>query len=280
LSILTDNEDGSKHIRKKIMIILLSLIFYLYFARATDMKDKSKITYGIDFKVECPLCKEMIPVGYAGPIGLAQHQGRKKCMATCERKQKEKKKGKIRTLFEVGVKKTSDIASSSTTTPLPSSINHHIPPIIVHPTDVLNRDHSHSEDLLVLHPHENTGTSRRQGCNFALDLLRQLKDAERTMGSNIPVGQQGDEIAAYGKVSAMAQCLNIPNDEVWEVVNPGLDRLLGFGRALDDIQSIVRRGPLGVLGLLEYLTYLVEEKGVDGGLIEGKINVLIDAINK
>ena len=100
------------------------------------------------------------------------------------------------------------------------------------------------------------------------------------MGSKIPIGQQGDEIAAYGKVSAMAQCSNLPNDEVWEVVNPGLDRLLGFGRMLDDIQSIVCRGPLGVLGLLEYLTYLVEEKGVDGGLIEGKINVLIDAINK
>jgi hypothetical protein len=78
----------------------------------------------------------------------------------------------------------------------------------------------------------------------------------------------------------MAQCLNLPNDEVWEVVNPGLDRLLGFGRTLDDIQSIVRRGPLGVHGLHEYLTYLVEEKGVEGGFIEGKINALIGAINE
>ena len=78
----------------------------------------------------------------------------------------------------------------------------------------------------------------------------------------------------------MAQCLNIPNDEVWEVVNPGLDRLLGFGRTLDDIQSIIRQGPLGVLGLLEYLTYLVEERGIGGGLIKGKVNVLIEAINK
>lgn len=76
------------------------------------------------------------------------------------------------------------------------------------------------------------------------------------------------------------QCLNIPSDEVWEVVNPGLDRLLGFGRTLDDIQSIIRQGPLGVLGLLEYLTYLVEERGIGGGLIKGKVNVLIEAINK
>jgi hypothetical protein len=48
------------------------------------MKDKNKIKYCIDFKVECPLCKEMIPIGYAGPNGLTQHQGKKKCRATCE----------------------------------------------------------------------------------------------------------------------------------------------------------------------------------------------------
>jgi hypothetical protein len=157
------------------------------------MKDKNKVTYDIDFKVECPLCKEMIPVGYAGPIGLAQHQGKKKCKATCERNQKKKKKANIRTLFDVGIRKTSNIATSSTT-PLPSYINHHIPPIIVRPTDV-NHDHSYSDDLLI----SNENTSQRQGCNFGWDLLRQLKDAERTLCSNIPIGQQGDEIAAYGK---------------------------------------------------------------------------------
>jgi hypothetical protein len=63
----------------------------LHFAGAANMKDKNKITYGIDFKVEHPLCKEMIPVGYAGPNGLAQHQGKKKCRATCEHNQKRQK---------------------------------------------------------------------------------------------------------------------------------------------------------------------------------------------
>ena len=153
----------------------------------------------------------------------------------------QSKRQKESTLFNVGIKKTSVIATSSTTTPLTGSINHHIPPIIVRPTDHdVNREHSYSEPDDLLNPHETRNTSRRQGCNFGWDLLRQLKDAERSMGSNIPIGQQGDEIAAYGRESAMAQCLNIPDDEVWEVVNPGLDRLLGFGRTLDDIQSIIR----------------------------------------
>jgi len=35
----------------------------------------------------------------------------------------------------------------------------------------------------------------------------------------------------------------------------------------------------GIEGFCQYLTYLVEEKGIQGGLIEGKVKVLIDAIN-
>ena len=58
------------------------LIFYLHFAYAFNMKDKNKSTYGVDLEVECPLCKEMTPVGYAGPNRLAQHQGGEKWEST------------------------------------------------------------------------------------------------------------------------------------------------------------------------------------------------------
>ena len=62
-------------------------------------------------------------------------------------------------------------------------------------TTDLNRN-SYSDDLLI--PHDSKDVT------FGWDLLRELKDAERTMGSNIPIAviaQQGDEIAAYGKAS-------------------------------------------------------------------------------
>ena len=62
-------------------LLILKYIFYLDFADTFNMKDKNMTTYGVDFAVpvECSLCKEIIPVGYAGPNGLAQHQGKKKC---------------------------------------------------------------------------------------------------------------------------------------------------------------------------------------------------------
>ena len=61
------------------MIIFFFNICYLDFADTFKMKDKNMTTYDVDFAVECSLCKEIIPVGYAGPNGLAQHQGKKKC---------------------------------------------------------------------------------------------------------------------------------------------------------------------------------------------------------
>ena len=71
-----------------------------------------------------------------------------------------------------------------------------------------------------------------------------------------------------------AECASVPNDEVWEVVSPGLDRLLG--RFVIEVESIVRHGAMGVEGFCQYLTYLIEENGIKGGLNERKVKILIN----
>ena len=53
----------------------------------------------------CPECGEDINVGTAGPAGLSQHTGKSKCKKNVERKKKQQKEGKMRTLFDIGVKK-------------------------------------------------------------------------------------------------------------------------------------------------------------------------------
>ena len=73
--------------------------------------------------------------------------------------------------------------------------------------------------------------------------------------------------------------MGVAMEEVWETVNPAMDRLLGFQRPVIEVESIVRRGERGIEGFCQYLTYLVEEKEIQGGLIEGKVKVLINAIN-
>jgi hypothetical protein len=51
--------------------------------------------------------------------------------------------------------------------------------------------------------------------------------------------------------------------------------MLGFGRTPKDMRTVLRRRERGIRGLCDFLEYLVEEKGVVGGLLEGKINVLL-----
>ena len=54
------------------------------------------------FRFECPECCEMIQVGRAGPLGITQHQGKKKCQATKKAKEAEVAAGRQSTLFSLG----------------------------------------------------------------------------------------------------------------------------------------------------------------------------------
>ena len=104
--------------------------------------------------------------------------------------------------------------------------------------------------------------------------------AAENMGPDIPTARADHETSGFGGAQAEAQCAGVADDEIWETVNPGLDRFLGFGRSSDDVALAVRGGEMGVKGFCDYLSYLVEEKGIGGGLLEGKVKVLIDALNK
>ena len=180
----------------------------------------------------------------------------------------------MRTLFDVGVKKVNVVpqepampeASSSTRKRLASPL-----PIIIHPSRG-----SASNDAL-----RPEGMQERQGCLLGWEIVDRLRMAAKRIKPDIPIAEEGDEISMYaGRASAEAHCIGVEDEEVWETINPGLDRLLGFGRPMNEIQSIIRRGPKGIDGFCEYLEYLIAEKGLKGGLIEGKVSVLIDAIGK
>ena len=127
-------------------------------------------------------------------------------------------------------------------------------------------------------PVQQSQTEHR-GCKLGWKLIAELMAAAERIGLEVPTATESDEISGFGRVRAEAECTGVPDNEIWEAVNPGLDRLLGFGRPAVEVESIVRRGEMGVKGFCQYLTYLIEEKGIEGGLIEGKVKVLIGAIN-
>jgi len=109
----------------------------------------------------------------------------------------------------------------------------------------------------------------KRGCDLAWNLLQKLQEAADALESNtnISYAEEGDELAGFSREAAISSYGMVENAEIWEAVNPALDRILGFGRTKEEIRTIVRWGERGLRGLCAFLGYLVEEKGVVGGLL-------------
>ena len=226
--------------------------------------------YDRSYVLQCPECLENIHLGYAGPKGMQQHQGSKKCRASITKMEKEKKNQKIRTLFEVGLCKSANSTTqqASPQQPILNNIGPLSKPAILV---------SNGEGLTV-----SEATSTRKGCVAAWTLLDTLSKRVQELEENdkLPIGDIGDELAAFNKASAEAACAGVSDEAVWEAINPQLDRLLGFGKSTEEVLLLLRRGEKGLQGLLGFLEYVVGEKGVAGSLLEGKINLLVETIDK
>ena len=66
--------------------------------------------------------------------------------------------------------------------------------------------------------------------------------------------------------------------DAWEMADSALNRVIGFGKTVDEIAKIIRRGPLGMDGFCRWLRALVYDLKVDESLLEGKVKRLIDAM--
>ncbi|KAF8058599.1 hypothetical protein FPV67DRAFT_1565461 [Lyophyllum atratum] len=67
------------------------------------------------------------------------------------------------------------------------------------------------------------------------------------------------------------------DEDAWEKYNGPLDTMLQ--KPPEDIRALVRVGELGLAGLCRFLEYLVVNHGIKGGLIEGKLQRLMDAMD-
>lgn len=66
--------------------------------------------------------------------------------------------------------------------------------------------------------------------------------------------------------------------DAWEKFNGPLNCLLQ--KPPNELQYLVCRGEKGLIGLCQFLEYLVQHHGISGCLIEGKLEWLMQAINE
>ena len=107
----------------------------------------------------------------------------------------------------------------------------------------------------------------------AIRILATLEKAVRSLPV-LPDASESDEIAVFSE--------NIPTDlakeDAWEYLDPMLNRFLGFNRSEESIYNELRGGARGLEAMIRYLKDFVGQYQIDGSLLEGKIQRLVNVI--
>jgi hypothetical protein len=92
----------------------------------------------------------------------------------------------------------------------------------------------------------------------------------------IPLGSIEDEIASF----ATRPVLNPGISDHWEMFDPILNNLVGWGKLREEIKQLIHRGPLGMEGFCSWVETLLVEGGIAEALLMGKLLWLIQAMNE
>jgi hypothetical protein len=116
---------------------------------------------------------------------------------------------------------------------------------------------------------------------MSASLLGQLERAISCIPNTIPEATDGDPLASFPLDPASIAAPDLHGDELWEeVLNGFLKSVLGWGSDERALSAKIRRGEKGVAGILRFVKYFVEVRGVDERLFEGKLSALLEAMEK
>ena len=151
-----------------------------------------------------------------------------------------------------------------------------IPPAIPIPAPVIAyaMESASESQLSVTH---TTGIPPRMapsGPNtHAVNILTTLEKAVECLPV-LPDASESDEIAAFFENVPT----NLDKEKAWEYLDPMLNRFLGFNRTAESIYNELRGGARGLSAMVQYLKDFVGRYEIDGALLEGKIQRLVNVI--
>lgn len=100
-----------------------------------------------------------------------------------------------------------------------------------------------------------------------------LRAAASRLPLSVPLAQSSDMIIKFsGDPAAEFETGNY--DSAWEMADPMLNAILGKSVTDVTIADFIRRGVMGVNGLIDWMEALVNRLGVDVQLLEGKMGRL------
>ena len=128
--------------------------------------------------------------------------------------------------------------------------------------------------------HEERTKQAAKVCSKAARLLHDLEEAVKRIPNEIPCATKDHHLSLFAIDPRI--CVAEPGEEDWPILNGMLKTAFGWGEIemAAAIPEMLNRGELGLDGLIQFLTFFVTERGLEGALFETKIEALIKELDK
>ena len=112
------------------------------------------------------------------------------------------------------------------------------------------------------------------------NFIKTLQNLVKELPDSIPEASEFDRLAVFGGAPKEFDDPALDADELWETtLNSVLKLTLGWAME-GNMNEIIHPGKWGLDGLVNFVTYFVEEWGVSGELFEGKLTYLVTALKE
>ncbi len=220
----------------------------------------------------CPDCGTRV---HCGTIGLANlekcHRGTKTCIEARVKHDKEaakQKNGSLLTFFQ-----------RPKVPAVPSMIPASKP---VHGYKMAAAKDSDVGPIIPMTSENNKAASPLESTPMlkVSSFLNKLQHLIENIPDNVPEAGDNDKLAIFGGNPKDFDDERLDPDGLWEeVLNPLLKSRLGWGME-GNMDDIIRSGKKGVEGLVTFVKYFIEERGVSDALFEGKLTYLLSSLQK
>ena len=212
--------------------------------------------------IKCPDCEALVKLGSVGVANLGHHRGSEKC------KVNKKKRGTVKALKRLQT--TAHDFFRPCAPPVPAQV---ISPSPINPTSRPSQSISHTpSNTYSIIPMENLAL---KGCMEVHQILSKFFNRIKMLP--ISVGEAGDDHPLAQFSGDPVGCVG-EDEDAWEKFNRPLDTVLQ--KHPEEFHELVRVGDRGLIGLHRLLEYLVIHHGIQGGLIENKIERLMWAMDE
>jgi hypothetical protein len=222
--------------------------------------------------VVCPECGTLVKCGTSGLANFEKrHRGTITCKAAKEnlKRNKGKKDGSILSFLKP--RPTAVPSTVSDSTPIHS---HRLAP-------ATEDDPFISPSLLGAEDHVSTSkVPKHIPTPIMSSFVKQFHTLVKCLPASIPEALETNKLAIFGSDPKAFDDPAASADELWEMgLNNVLKSALGWGLE-GDMDAIIQRGKWGLDGLLDFVIYFVEERGVSEGKFEGKLGRLMEKLEK